>query len=66
MVLDSSTSISGEDYTNFKTRLADGVLEAFDDTSRLGVMQFSTFNQIEFNLKNNCNKIFSTVVCCTF
>ena len=54
-VLDSSTSINSTEYETYKFALANGVdhISNLGLDFNLGVIQFATTSQIEFNLDNS-------------
>jgi len=49
-LLDSSSSISSDDYLIYKTWLADSIFQLVPETTRIAVAQFSTLLTIEFQL----------------
>jgi len=51
-VTDSSSSITEESYDRFKEFLGVGVYQFLPESSRMGLMQFSTNQQIEFQLNS--------------
>ena len=55
-VLDSSSSISDADYSTYQNTIAASINQGLTENSRLGVMQFATSVQIEFNIDNDLPK----------
>ena len=53
ILIDSSASISSQEYENFKTVLSNGIYDIIPTTSRLTIIQYSNFPKIELQFIEN-------------